>query len=693
MACRSMSPRVVTVSRTVSPCRRLPTRRVFSQLPAKVVSYTQVFERQAAHGAAGRSVTCTPEEPHSRPPLPRLLGQRGGQESVGHGAEANAVAKEEAFDGRESRASRARRDGGRRSGLESLERLDRKPQEGSSSTIDPASGMLQPVLDALEGLKKDFEGRFEKVDQLTFRIEAMASTLEAHSSAPSEEEVWEARCEQLKEIADRAVSAAVQSQLSQRIEKIDAQLGMLLAMETKEDEQSAAPSEKEVWEARCEQLQEIADRAVNTAVQSQLSQRIEKIDAQLGMLLALETKEDERSAAPSEKEVWEARCEQLQEIADRAVKTAVQSQLSQRIEKIDAQLGMLLALETKEDERSAAPSEKEVWEARCEQLQEIADRAVKTAVQSQLSQRIEKIDAQLGMLLAMGEKEDASSAYPSDKEIWEEPGRQLQDIADRAVKTAVQSQLSHRVEKIDAQLAQLLAMGEKEEASSANPSEKEIWEEPGRQLQDIADRAVKTAVQSQLSQRIENIDAQLAQLLERLKGDEPTGHEPSSVAVQTESESEDKSLRETVEKQEFQLQLAAGENLWLKDENAACRDIVRHVLAEKNTYQGHLAATQRHLGFLGSNLQSTMPEDGADEQQDPERARRATAPGCCWYSEVHLGSAGDGTLAEQDMVAAYKASHRGKRPNPEYLVNWVKNQHDKVITYRQACCLIAASTR
>jgi len=466
MACRSMSPRVVTVSRTVSPCRRLPTRRVFSQLPPKVVSYTQVFDCQAAHGAADRSVTCTPpKEAHSRPPLPRLLGQRGAQESVGHGQEASAVAKEEAIDGRESRASRAPRDSGRRSGLESLERLDRKPKEGSSSTIDPASGMLQPVLDALEGLKKDFEGRFEKVDQLTFRIEAMASKLEAHSSAPSEEEVWE---------------------------------------------------------ARCEQLQEIADRAVNTAVQSQISQRIEKIDAQLGMLLA---------------------------------------------------------------------------------------------------------------------------------------------------------------------------MGEKQEASSAAPSEKEIWEEPGQQLQDIADRAVKTAVQSQLSQRIENIDAKLAQLLERLKGDEPTVHEPSSVSVQTESESEDKSLRETVEKQEFQLQVAAGENLWLKDENAACRDILRHALAEKNTYQGHLAATQRHLGFLGSTLHSTMPEDGADEQQDPEKPRRATAPGCCWYAEVHLGSAGEGTLAGQDMVAAYKASHRGKRPKPEHLVNWVKNHHDKVITYRQACCLIAASTR
>ena len=98
----------------------------------------------------------------------------------------------------------------------------------------------------------------------------------------------------------------------------------------------------------------------------------------------------------------------------------------------------------------------------------------------------------------------------------------------------------------------------------------------------------------------------------------------------------------------------AGENLWLKDENAACRDILRHALAEKNTYQApvppvppylafrqacgwpcrgiwlphrgrepadktillsHIEGSEgialwqhRHLGFLGSTLHSTMPE-------------------------------------------------------------------------------------
>ncbi|CAE7338069.1 unnamed protein product [Symbiodinium sp. CCMP2592] len=222
----------------------------------------------------------------------------------------------------------------------------------------------------------------------------------------------------------------------------------------------------------------------------------------------------------------------------------------------------------------------------------------------------------------------------------------------------------------------------------------EAWEARWEQLQ---------AANIVASQRIENIDAQLAQLLER-----PTCRS-STVSAAAQTESEDKNLRETVEKQEFQLQLAAGDKLMLKDENSNCRRIALDALKEKNGYKAELAAAQRHLGFLteGEELENQENEDpgqasteailedsGEQEQQEElPRPHRASGPGWLYlYGEALLPRAADGRiiLKNEDMVAAY-AAHFGQTPTPEQLRNWVKNSHGQAISYKEARNLIASA--
>ncbi|CAE7338053.1 unnamed protein product [Symbiodinium sp. CCMP2592] len=266
----------------------------------------------------------------------------------------------------------------------------------------------------------------------------------------------------------------------------------------------------------------------------------------------------------------------------------------------------------------------------------------------------------------------------------------------------------------------------------------EAWEARWEQLQ---------AANIVASQRIENIDAQLAQLLER-----PTC--PSStVSAAVQTESEDKNLRETVEKQEFQLQLAAGDKLMLKDENSNCRRIALDALKEKNGYkepappcfvvaratgqrlamQAELAAAQRPSG-IREELENQENEDpgstrdsrsareavrscelqgkpaprrfwrwdlcrdsGEQEQQEElPRPHRASGPGWLYlYGEALLPRAADGSdgriiLKNEDMVAAY-AAHFGQTPTPEQLRNWVKNSHGQAISYKEARNLIASA--
>ncbi|CAE7204059.1 unnamed protein product [Symbiodinium sp. CCMP2592] len=85
-------------------------------------------------------------------------------------------------------SGRARRDRGRRSGLESLEPRCLKCKEKLGSMSDPAS-TLQPVLDMLADMTKkmqDFERRlFDKVDELACHIEARPDKVGADSSAMS----------------------------------------------------------------------------------------------------------------------------------------------------------------------------------------------------------------------------------------------------------------------------------------------------------------------------------------------------------------------------------------------------------------------------------------------------------------------------------------------------------------------------
>ncbi|CAE7337980.1 IDE [Symbiodinium sp. CCMP2592] len=252
-----------------------------------------------------------------------------------------------------------------------------------------------------------------------------------------------------------------------------------------------------------------------------------------------------------------------------------------------------------------------------------------------------------------------------------------------------------RFAKVDELACRVEAMANKVEANIASTRE-EAWEARWEQLQ---------AANIVASQRIENIDAQLAQLLER-----PTC--PSStVSAAVQTESEDKNLRETVEKQEFQLQLAAGDKLMLKDENSNCRMIALDALKEKNGYKAELAAAQRHLGFLteGEELENQENEDpgqasteailedsGEQEQQEElPRPHRASGPGWLYlYGEALIPPAAEGRiiLKNEDMVKAYTA-HFGQTPTPEQLRNWVKNSHGQAISYKEARNLIASAKK
>ncbi|CAE7338104.1 unnamed protein product [Symbiodinium sp. CCMP2592] len=210
--------------------------------------------------------------------------------------------------------------------------------------------------------------------------------------------------------------------------------------------------------------------------------------------------------------------------------------------------------------------------------------------------------------------------------------------------------------------------------------------------------------------------AQQFQLLSQLLRLEQALRFTAQAAVQTESE--DKNLRETVEKQEFQLQLAAGDKLMLKDENSNCRRIALDALKEKNGYKAELAAAQRHLGFLteGEELENqeneailevgslsrlpsvlqwchVWPQDSGEQAhvallyEDADTVILVIRNG-----EALLPRAADGRiiLKNEDMVAAY-AAHFGQTPTPEQLRNWVKNSHGQAISYKEARNLIASA--
>ncbi|CAE7205632.1 unnamed protein product [Symbiodinium sp. CCMP2456] len=301
-------------------------------------------------------------------------------------------------------------------------------------------------------------------------------------------------------------------------------------------------------------------------------------------------------------------------------------------------------------------------------------------------------------------EEGSSSSSGTDASVLQPVLSLLEGVTQRL------EDFERRLEKVDDSNCRIEAMANKVEANIA--STEEAWAARCEQLQ---------AANIVAFQRIEKIDAQLALLLER-PGASVAVHCPRGshcqAAVQTDSEEKD--LRETVEKQELQLQLAAGDKQILKDEYEEFRRIAFDAIAEKNGYKADLRAAQRHIRLIGflkevqenqdpGQASEAMPEDcPQQDQQEPQRPQRASGPGGLWlYREEekkHLMRLREAEREEEhrlleevhrpageDLVVAYKA-HFGKRPKPDQLKNWVNNSRGQAISWAEAKRLIASST-